>query len=390
VILLGIALAAVLMQAEKNPPRSAGVATLRVPHEGIQPQVAVDSKGAVHMIYFAGEPGHGDLYYVRSDNAGETFSAPVKVNSHPGSAIASGNIRGAHIALGRNGRAHVAWNGTYEVDVPGATESFMKQPMVYTRLADDGRSFEPERDVIHAARGLDGGGALAAGPDGSVYVLWHAPTPGTRGETNRRVWVARSADDGKTFAAEAPTFQDATGACGCCGMSALADSRNNLFVLFRSATELVHRDIYLLASADRGKTFERTDIGPWNIGACVMSSEYLSESPAGILAAWEAVGNVYYGIVDPRTRRISRAIVAPGQPAGAKGRKYPAVAGNARGEVLLAWAEGMGWGKGGSVAWQVFDAEGHPEAAAGHADGVPAWSLVAAFTQPDGGFTVVY
>jgi hypothetical protein len=43
---------------------------------------------------------------------GVTFSSALKVNSHPGSAIAAGNIRGAHIALGRNGRVHVAWNGT--------------------------------------------------------------------------------------------------------------------------------------------------------------------------------------------------------------------------------------------------------------------------------------
>ena len=37
-----------------------------------------------------------------------TFSVPIKVNSLPGSAIAAGNIRGAHIAIGRNGRVHVA------------------------------------------------------------------------------------------------------------------------------------------------------------------------------------------------------------------------------------------------------------------------------------------
>ncbi len=186
---------------------------------------------------------------------------------------------------------------------------------------------------------------------------------------------------------EKPASDKPTGACGCCGMSAFADSRNNVYALYRSATEIVHRDIYLLYSNDRGETFRGTDISQWNIGACTMSMENLSESPAGILAAWETMGNVYYGIINPSTGRMSAPIAMPGE---AKGRKYPSVAGNSRGETLLAWAEGMKWGKGGSVAWQVFDKNGEPEGTAGRADGVPPWSLVAAFARPDGGFTLVY
>jgi hypothetical protein len=339
------------------------------------------------MIYFTGEPGHGDLQYVRSLDHGATFSSPIQVNSHPGSAMATGNIRGAHIALGRNGRVHVAWNGTYEVDVPGATKPWMKHPMVYTRLNDAGTAFDPERNVVQAAYGLDGGGALAADSAGDVYVFWHAPQPGTEGEGNRRVWMARSTNDGKTFEHEKPAFEKPTGACGCCGMSAFADDRNHVYVLYRSATEMVHRDIYLLVSTNRGDSFQGTDISQWNIGACTMSMEHFSESPAGVLSAWESMGNVYYGVVNPSTNRIAQTIAAPGE---AKSRKYPVVIGNARGETLLAWAEGMKWGKGGSVAWQIFDKNGNPEGEPGHADGVPSWSLIAAFARPDGGFTVVY
>jgi hypothetical protein len=339
------------------------------------------------MVYYTGDHAHGDLYYVHSRDAGTSFSAPVQINSHSGSAIAAGNIRGAHLAIGKNGRVHVAWNGTYEVDVPGASEAWMRHPMVYTRLNDAGAAFEPEHNLIQAAYGLDGGGALAADGAGNVYVFWHAPAPGTRGEENRRLWVARSIDDGKTFHGERPALDSATGACGCCGMGAFADSRGNVYALFRSATETVHRDTYLAASTNRGETFQGTDISPWNIGACVMSIAHLSESPAGVLAAWETMGNVLYGLINPATARMSQPNPAPGE---AKGRKYPVVAGNARGETLLAWTEGMKWSDGGSVAWQVFDKDGRPEGDMGHGDGVPAWSLVAAFARSDGGFTIVY
>jgi hypothetical protein len=383
---LALALVAPLTPAGKKDERLPSVTMLRVPQGGIQPQLAVDSKGVIHMIYFVGDSGHGDLYYVSSRD-GATFSAPIKVNSHPDSAIATGNIRGAHIAIGKNGRVHVAWNGTYEVDRPGVTKQWMKHPMVYTRLTDAGTAFEPERNVIQASYGLDGGGAIASDSAGYVYVFWHAPSPGTEGEANRRVWMARSIDDGKTFDHEKPAFDKPTGACGCCGMGAFADNRNNVYALFRSATETVHRDIYLLASTNRGESFQGTDVSAWNIGACTMSMQHIYQSANGILAAWETMGNVLYGHISPSTTKMSQPIAAPGE---AKGRKYPVVVGNGRGETLLAWTEGMAWKKGGSIAWQIFDKSGVPSGEMGHADGVPAWSLIAAFTRPDGGFTVVY
>jgi len=363
------------------------VRLVRVPNGGIQPQAAVDDAGVLHLVYFLGAPADGDLYYVRSPDGGATFSAPIRVNSHAGSAIATGNIRGAHLALGRNGRVYVAWNGTYEVDRPGVAKPWMKHPMLVARLNAAGTSFEPERNVIHSAWGLDGGGALAADRAGNVYVFWHAPAPGTEGEANRRVWMARSNDDGQTFAPERAAFDRPTGACGCCGMSAFADRSGHVYVLYRSATGQVHRDMYLLESQDHGATFRGTDVSAWNVGACVMSLESLAEGPSGILAAWETTGNVLFTTVDPATGRIAAPVAVPGE---AKSRKYPAIAANSRGETLVAWAEGMSWGKGGSAVWRIFDRQGQPEGPAGRAEGVPGWSLVAAFARPDGGFTVVY
>src|SRR5438067_203097 len=84
------------------------VTLMRVPDGGIQPQVAVDAKGAIHMIYYSGDGLGGDVFYVRSRD-GVSFSKPMRINTQPGSAIAAGNIRGAHLAVGHNGRVHVAW-----------------------------------------------------------------------------------------------------------------------------------------------------------------------------------------------------------------------------------------------------------------------------------------
>jgi hypothetical protein len=56
------------------------VTVRRVPSGGIQPQVAVDEQGTVHLISFRGKPEGGDLYYTRSADGGRTFSPPLRVN----------------------------------------------------------------------------------------------------------------------------------------------------------------------------------------------------------------------------------------------------------------------------------------------------------------------
>src|SRR6266567_4715830 len=94
-LIIGCLVGAPLTQADPT------VRTMRVPDGGIQPQVAVDDAGAVHLIYFKGDPGHGDLFYVRSTDDGKSFSKAIRVNSQAESAIAVGTIRGAHLAIGK-------------------------------------------------------------------------------------------------------------------------------------------------------------------------------------------------------------------------------------------------------------------------------------------------
>src|SRR6187551_3151894 len=85
-----------------NAAESKKITVLRAPNGGIQPQAAVDAAGVVHLIYYKGDAGGGDVFYVRREMNTENFSKPIQVNSQPGSAIAAGSIRGAQLALGRN------------------------------------------------------------------------------------------------------------------------------------------------------------------------------------------------------------------------------------------------------------------------------------------------
>src|SRR5262245_12565382 len=108
--IVGVAVALALAGENAAAQSGTKVSLERTPNGGIQPQAVADAKGAVHLIYFKGEAGAGDLFYVRRDASRERFSAPIRVNSQPASAIATGTVRGGQIALGKDGRVHVAWN----------------------------------------------------------------------------------------------------------------------------------------------------------------------------------------------------------------------------------------------------------------------------------------
>ncbi len=362
------------------------VTLLRPPEGGIQPQGAVDARGALHLIYYLGPADGGDLYYVCRAAGAAGFSAPVRVNRQPGSALAIGSIRGAQMALGRNGRVHVAWMGSkhaprVQVRGEGAT------PYLYTRLNDQGTGFEPERDVLTWASGLDGGGSVAADGRGNVYVAWHASAPGNHeAEAGRAVYVAHSPDEGRTFAPETLASPVPTGACGCCGMRAFADPAGRLFLLYRAATDQVQRGMRLLVATPPAPGFRLAPVSEWRLATCPMSSAALTATDGGVLAAWEAADQVQFASV----RLPALSVSAPISPPGEGKRKHPSVARNGRGQTLLAWTEDTGWEKGGSLAWEVFDAGGHPLEAVQHRNGVPTWSLVCAVAEPDGGFVIIY
>jgi hypothetical protein len=353
------------------------VEMLRLPGEGIQPQVVMDEQQVLHVLYFKGLPAGGDLYYIRRPQGAAGFSSPLRVNSTPGSALATGSVRGGQLAVGANGRAHVAWYGARELDIAGAK----RRPVWYARLGDDAR-FAPQVNVAAVSTGIDGA-TLAADRAGNVYVAWHGQGQ-QDGEAHRTVYVARSRDGGVRFAREEPAAPATTGACGCCGLRAVVDSTGAANILYRAATGGVHRDAAWLALSGAGST--PVVLQSWNVNACPMSTFALGRDGRDLVAAWETEGQIYYARLDPGARTFSTPLAMDG-PAG---RKHPAVATNAAGVTLVAWTEGTGWARGGTAAWQALGRDGKSLAAQSNAGPVPVWGLVAAAARPDGSFIVLH
>ena len=366
-----------LMAAERSPVRLE-----RVPHGAIQPVARLSADGTIHLIYFVGDPRAGDVFYVKRRRGESTFLEPVRVNSQPGSVIAIGTVRGAHLALGPPGTIHVAWMGSSEAQPRGPHG---EAPMLYARSSDGGRSFEPERNVVTHAYGLDGGGTVAADVQGNVSLVWHAGA-GREGEDQRRVWLARSSNGGATFEPEVAISGAGTGVCGCCGLSAAVDAAGALYILYRGAWQGDDRAMYLL----RGQAFERrfthTLLERWRIAACPMSTSAAAPTSNGIAIGWETDGEVAWAVVNDHAQTSIRPIHPP-HPGDH--RKHPAVAMALNGSVLFVWTEGTGWNRGGSLHWQEFDSAGRPTDVHGNVEGVPTWSRASVVADADG-YMIIY
>lgn len=371
-----------------RPPRAQAAAPrveiVRAPEGGYQCQAAVDGRGTVHLVYVKGDPKACDLFYCRREGA--AWSTPVRVNSRPGSGVAMGTIRGPQLALGRGGRVHVVWFGSSEAGVKGPADS---APLLYARLNEAGSAFEPQRNLMQGTTALDGGPGVAADPSGNVYVAWQAADERTKGEGpgKRQLWIARSADDGKSFTREARAWDEPLGACPCCSTEAFVDGKGSLYVLYRMAANRTERDTVLMVSTDHGRTFRGKRVDPWPIDACPMSSEAFAEGGGALVGAWETQGQVKYSRILPGSTQLAPPVGAPG---AAEGRKHPVVALNGKGELLFAWTEGTGWNRGGALAWQVYDAAGRPQEQGRLPGAIPVWGLAAAAARPDGSFLLVH
>lgn len=348
----------------------------RVPGDGLVADIAVGPGGTVHLVSVEGTPDAGDVMYRHRASSATAWSAPMRVNRTAGAGLAIGAVRGPRIVEGRRGLVHVLWNGSSKV----TTDQKRGAPLLYARI--DGTRVSDARSLMTTSTMLDGGGAVAADQDGHVYALWHGLiAPRTR-DAERNAFLSVSADDGGSFAAERVVNPENSGVCGCCGMAATVSPGTGLLWLVRAATGDKARDMMLMR-LDRGAPAVLLR-DPWQLEACPLSTSALANTATGAVAAWETRGQILTAeVIDGRA---GRPVPAPGTGQ----RRFPAVALNGAGDVLLAWTEGAAWGRGGSLAWVLLEHGSRRELAAGTVPSLRPWTKPAVYARPDGRFVVLY
>jgi hypothetical protein len=173
------------------------------------PAIAADSYDYIHVVWQDDTPGNLEIYYVKSEDRGATWSVPRRLTWTSGS--------GEHpaIAVDSSDRIHIAWQD----DKTGVAE-------VYYRQSTDGGTNWSAVTRLTWTSGVSGYPDMAAGSGSSVFLVWHDDTPG-----HQEVYFKRSTDGGATW--EVATRL--TWTSGDCWMPAIArGSGNALHVVYCS------------------------------------------------------------------------------------------------------------------------------------------------------------
>ena len=112
---------------------------------------------------------------------------------------------------------------------------------------------------------------------------------------------------------------------------------------------------------------------------CPMSSQSISFGRQSFLTAWESEGKIFF------TNPYFKTIQVP----GGGNRKHPLILENSKQELLVAWAEGTGWQKGGDLCWQKFTSAGKPTSKVERVrKGIKVWSVFSGFVEDEKFFLV--
>lgn len=243
-----------------------------------QPQLAIDGKGGVHVIYGVGDT----VCYHRSTDGGKHFSKPVEVSF--ANKMSLGMRRGPRVAATEKGICIVAIGGKQGKGRDG--------DLLAMHSADDGKTWTGPVQVNDVAgSGREGLHALAAGPKGEMCCAWLDLR-----NDKTEIMASTSSDGGKTWSKNVLVYASPDGSvCECCHPSVAVDERGRISVQFRNSLG-GNRDIYLSVSADGGKTFGKATklgAGSWHLGACPMDGGAVAIAADQTVSAWRRDKSIY-------------------------------------------------------------------------------------------------
>ena len=298
------------------------VQVIAIPGNGQVPDAEVDHDGMIHVAYVS----RNDAWYVKSSDAGKTFTAPIRINSEPGTVHPPNMYRGPDIAIGKNDRVHVVWYiSAYQRKLP------KDQWGVFYSYLDSGKNeFAPGRNLNHKP---SDNYSLAADEKGNVAVVW----------MSGKIYVSSSQDNGETF--KDPLLVPTADPCECCASRALFSGNSVLSIAYREKANNM-RDMYLLRKQIAEATFTRQKISsiPWEITGCPMTGTFLANAKSGPVMAWETKGQISYA----RLNSIDSLASAKEIKAAPKG-KWPIALATSDGTVLVSWKNGT------NLFWQLRD-----------------------------------
>jgi hypothetical protein len=263
--------------------------------DAAEPVTTTAPGGGFYVAWVNHNANLADVMLARFDNEGAANGPAVRVNPQAGNATA---WRGDPPSVAVTDRAvYVLWTARVEVNGKKGTDLYL------SASEDHGKTFATtERDNDDKLPGAHGMHSLAVSRDGRIYVAWldernvSAPKPskhagGHHMESNRELFIASSADGGKTFSANRKVAADA---CPCCKTALAVATDGTIYASWRQVLPGNFRHIAVASSTDNAASFSAPVIvsdDKWMLQGCPVSGPSLSTDKNGALkVVWYAAG----------------------------------------------------------------------------------------------------
>ena len=241
---------------------------------GQQPNIAIDTRGVIRMVYGNGEK----IYCMTSSNNGIDFSKPVLV----------GEIKGMHLGHSRGPQiaSSVNYSMITAIDKEGTIHSYS-----YNHLKKTWNKSDDVNDSKGSA--VEGLMALTADRNDNFYATWLD----IRLDKKNNIFLSSIAGKSSTWTRNLMVYKSPDEhVCECCKPN-ISFNNGKLVVGFRNWL-MGSRDIYYAVSTDKGKSFsaaQKSGSGTWTLKACPMDGGGLVVSETGTIGtAWRRNDGVYY------------------------------------------------------------------------------------------------
>ena len=240
---------------------------------GSFPQIAVRVTGDVSLLTVEG----GDLWYLSSPDAGDSFPARVRVNEVPHEVVAHGE-NSPILVLRSMRELYVAWQGRNGIQGGSALR--------LARSTDWGITFSKPVAVDPGSES-QGFYTMSVSPKGIVYVAWLGG--GEHNGEGSGVYIARSVNRGLSFE---KSVRVAASVCPCCRPSLSFDDGGTVYMAWRGVSHGDIRDIQVGSSADGGAIWSKPAgiaEDDWRLNGCPHSGASLAVVGKRLFVAWHTV-----------------------------------------------------------------------------------------------------
>ncbi|UCE74295.1 MAG: exo-alpha-sialidase [Methanomassiliicoccales archaeon] len=288
-----------------------------------EPSLAVDSGGNIYIAWMDNRNGNYDIYFTKSTDGGNTFSADKKINDDVGSAYQSS----PSIAVDGAGNIYITWRDNRNSD----------SDIYFANSMNGGNTFSGNKRVIDDVSGAhQTAPSIAVDSASNIYIVWEDKRNG-----NYDIYFAKSTNGGNTFSVNKKVNDD-SGNEKQRNPSIAIEGMGNIYIVWTDMRN-GDSDIYFTCSNDGGNSFSfNKRVNDDVVNAKQNEPSVALDGTGNIFIAWEDKRNGHSDIYFARSSNQGNTFSSNkkiNDDAGYEEQLAPAIVAYGFGYIHVVWGD---------------------------------------------------